>query len=597
MAITRTGQPTTEEIFTKFPTTGDGSRIGGRDVLAARLKLRWQPSDFFLADFTYEYLRDESQPVANANETPSGEGYIWPIIGFPGIEDMGWTDPLRTGQSWQDNKAIDMSGGHQVDADGLYLNMAWTFDQYLLKSITGYRKTDEILASTYTGEAYTSLYDASRNTKRTQFQQELRLSSEFDGPFNFVAGAVYFVDDVEFVVFGNLGFFLPLAGAEFYRETFEVQWTEQDRDSYAFYLDGTYEFTDKARVTAGIRYTKDKKDFVRLNLGTTANPVSNFITEDEWVGPHINPLPESAFGNVIKDSESWSEPTYRLVFDYAWQDNLMTYASYATGFNAGGFSETCGSPTSCMPYSSEENGNFELGMKSDLLDGALRLNVALFYTKYKNLQRDTVVTIIDAAGNQFQETVAVNVGESTAKGIEIEMNWLPTDNLRFDFNLGTLDHEYDDYMPSADPAPMGLPGPPRPMDFSALSPPFSPDLNWGLGATYLQNLSSGSSFTYNAFVHYQDEFESDPFPANAQGADGLGEPIIIQKANTQSEDRTLVDAFIMWQNENQAWGVTLYGKNLTNETWRSSGQAVATLWNFTHHGPPREIGLVVRYHF
>jgi outer membrane receptor protein involved in Fe transport len=135
------------------------------------------------------------------------------------------------------------------------------------------------------------------------------------------------------------------------------------------------------------------------------------------------------------------------------------------------------------------------------------------------------------------------------------------------------------------------------MDFSALKPPFSPELNWGLAGTYLQNLSSGGKITYNASVHYQDEYETDPFPANGQGADSSGEPIIIQKGYTQGEERTLVDAYIMWNNSNENWGVTLYGKNLTNETWRSSGQGVATLWNFTHHGPPRELGVRVDFHF
>jgi len=591
------GQPTTEEIFTKYPTTGDGSRIGGRDVLAAKLKFRWEPNDDFLADFIYEYLNDDSEPVANANETPGNEGYVFPIIGFPGIADFGWNDPFRTGQTWTQNAAIDMAGGHQVDADGLYLNMSWTFGDYMLKSITGYRETDEIFASTYTGEAYTTLYDASRNTQRDQFQQEFRLTSQLDGPFNFVAGAAYFVDDVEFIVFGSLGFFLPLAGAEFYRDRFEIQWTTQDRDTYAFYLDGTYELTDRASLSAGIRYTKDEKDFVRWNLGTAENPVSNFITLDQYIGPHTNPLPESAFGNVIYDSESWDETTYRVVFDYAWSDDLMTYASYATGYNAGGFSETCGSPTSCQPYNSEENDSFEIGMKSDLLGGAMRLNVALFHTQYDSLQRDTVVRIIDAAGNEFQETIAVNEGDSTAQGIEIEMSWLATDNLRIDGNFGYLDHEYDDYSPSMNVADLGLPGPPRPVDLTALTPPFSPEFNWGLSGTYIQDLSSGASITYNASVHYQDEYETDPFPANYQGADASGNPIIRQKGNTQGEDRTLVDAFVQWQSPERTWSFTLYGKNLTDETWRSTGQAVATLWNFTHHGPPRELGVVVGYNF
>ena len=69
---------------------------------------------------------------------------------------------------------------------------------------------------------------------------------------------------------------------------------------------------------------------------------------------HVNPLPESAFGNVVKDSKSWNADNYRVVFDYAWSDNVMTYISFANGFVAGGFSETCGSPTSCAPYAQRE---------------------------------------------------------------------------------------------------------------------------------------------------------------------------------------------------------------------------------------------------
>jgi iron complex outermembrane receptor protein len=116
------------------------------------------------------------------------------------------------------------------------------------------------------------------------------------------------------------------------------------------------------------------------------------------------------------------------------------------------------------------------------------------------------------------------------------------------------------------------------------------------GRNLLQDLNSGS-LTYNASVHYQDEYQTSSFPANAQGADGAGVPIIIQKQFTQVEERTLLDAFITWANNDQTWNLTLYGKNLTDEIWRQSANPVATLWNFTRYGPPREIGFVVRFHF
>ena len=98
--------------------------------------------------------------------------------------------------------------------------------------------------------------------------------------------------------------------------------------------------------------------------------------------------------------------------DHDLSDEMMLYASYATGFVAGGFSETCGSVLSCQPYYAEENTNFEFGLKSELLDGRMRLNVAGFYTEYESLQRSQVVTIYDAAGNQFQETLAINDGDT-----------------------------------------------------------------------------------------------------------------------------------------------------------------------------------------
>jgi iron complex outermembrane receptor protein len=209
----------------------------------------------------------------------------------------------------------------------------------------------------------------------------------------------------------------------------------------------------------------------------------------------------------VRDNETFSADTYRVVLDYHWTDNLMTYVSYATGFVAGGFSETCGSVSSCAPYKSEKNKNFEVGLKADAMDGMLRMNAAVFNTKYENLQRDTVVTIKDAAGNTFQETRAVNEGESTANGVELELSYVPVESFRVDAFVGWLDHTYDSYEPGINPADLGLTGDPRPFDLSNLDVPYSPEWTAGLTLTYFQDLSGGSSLTYTFNVSYMDEFE------------------------------------------------------------------------------------------
>ena len=99
----------------------------------------------------------------------------------------------------------------------------------------------------------------------------------------------------------------------------------------------------------------------------------------------------------------------------------------------------------------------------------------------------------------------------------------------------------------------------------------------GIGATYDLPLASGATLIFNLSAHYQDEFATASFPANYQGADSNGDPIIKQKQNTSSEERTLVDGYIKYIDQNERFEVTAYGKNLTDETWRNSAQPVSNL--------------------
>ena len=593
------GPALTQGADGNFYAQGNGARIGGTDVLAAKVKLRFEPNDIYRADFTYEYVDDNSETVAAANESPTTEGYAFPGLGFPGIGDA---DPFVTGQSnwchvWGCNDR-----GHNVQAEGLYLTQTLTLDNYTIKSITGQREQEEILASTYTGEAY-NLYDASRNSDREQFQQEFRVTSDFDGPLNFVAGAAYYEEDVDFVVFGGLGFLSLFGlGTEFYNRA-EIQFSSQERESTAIYLDGSYNLTEQLKLTLGVRHTEDEKTFSRLQFGAedADSTYGGFasITPDQYRGPFTNPLPRSAFAFIYDDQEEFEADTWRAVVDYQHTDDLLLYASIATGFISGGFSETCGSVQYCTPYSDEENTNIEIGFKSDLMDGRLRLNGAIFETEYENLQRDTVINKL-VNGANFQETISVNEGVSTARGLELEATYLASDNLRFDGFLGLLDHEYDEFSPLVNRGTFvdgaASPGVNVNPDLSGLNVPFSPEVTFGMTVTYLQELQSGGALTYSASVHHRDDFETSPFPANAQGLADDGSFIVQQKANTQAEERTLLDAFVTYEPSDNV-SLTLWGKNLTDETYRVSSNPVGTLWNFTRYGEPRSMGIRASFGF
>lgn len=589
---------------------GTGGRLGGKDVIASKIKLLWEPTDNYSALLQGELVRDRSDAPPGVNESTATD--LLTALGFPGIQLAGQKDVFSTAITG--NSDIKMDQGHKVDTEGLYLTQTLGTSVGEFKSITGYRQEQQRLPSTYTGESFLTLFDSTRNTERFTFQQELRFASDFDGPFNFVAGGNYFKDTFNFRAFFQVGLvglipsIHPTTGTALrpdgrvnldtsvFRD-FQLQTTKQQRTEYAAYLDGKYEITDKLGFTAGIRFSKDEKDFDRLVDGgglcnqftpNSDKRIVNGVCRDvrsqnisragilpkQWDG-RSEPLPRTSFGTDVLASDSWNETTWRAVLDYKPTEGQLWYLSYATGFLSGGFSETCATVSRCA-YDPETNTNIELGFKADLFDNTLRLNAAAYLTKYEDLQRAVVANYTSADGSSQQETVTVNTGTSEIKGIDLEATWVPSDNLRIGASINWLDHKYGKGSVLPD-----LRGTGAPVDLTQFDVPFSPELKYGLNAAYDVPLSSGSRVTLQGDLNYQDVAETDVF-------NGL---------NTQMEKRTLVGLSATWHAQDDRWSATLYGANLTDETYRVAALPVAGLWNFTNYGPPRSFGVTLNFNF
>jgi iron complex outermembrane receptor protein len=611
--------------------TGGGEELGEKKVIAWKTKLLWQPTDRYDALFTWEILRDDSGAPPAVNETAPGEGFLFPQFGFPGIEEAGHSNLYETGQSQQGN-GINVLNGHQVDVDGYYLTQNFDTEKVGFKLLLGRREVDETLPSTYTGEAFDNLFDASRNLEREQTQIELRAVTSFDGPLNFVAGAGYFTDDVDFRAIATQGFvsLIPAFNTDtgsFYDDRGYINLdldglndpatttAAQDRETYALYLDGTWALTDSFTLSAGIRYTEDKKDFSRLSEGggvcnqytkekdavladsnlpfdpdtnCAADNRSSAISRAGITGreydPRKNPLPREHYGVDIDSSDKWTDTTWRIVADYQVAESQMIYGSIATGFIAGGFTETCSTTITCVAYDPETNTNYEIGHKGEFFDSTLRINTAVFYTKFEDLQRNQVVPFTSAAGDPAQETITVNAGKSTHYGLEVEATWLATPNLTLQGSLGLLNAKYDEF--EWDPQPnnpeTGL------TDFSSLDIPFVSPVQLFVSATYDVPLGNTGSLALNLNVNYQDEAEGSPFDTNA----AVEVPAVIRHpTNTQIEERTFVNASATFRPMNDRYYITVYGQNLTDENTRTGANSVADLWVMSFFTPPREIGI------
>jgi len=610
---------------------GGGEELDDKEVLAFKTKLLWKPTENYQALLTWEYSRDDSGSPTAVNETPKDEGFLWDLLGFPGTPTTGFKDVYQTGQSRQGN-GINVGEGHTVDVDGYYLTQTLEVGDFTIKAMIGQRDTEETLASTYTGEAFNNLFDASRNLERTQEQFEVRIVSNFDGDFNFVGGIGYTTDDVYFRAIATQGLvsILPVfnaANGSFYDDRGfinlnldsindpGVSATSQERESMAYYLDGTWNATDKITISAGVRYTKDEKTFTRLSGGggpcnqytqerdaVLADPGAPFDTVTNCAAdnrstaisragltgnqydPRHDPLPASAFTVNIDTDDEWTDTTWRFVVDYKFADNQMVYGSLSTGFISGGFTETCSTIVTCVAYAPEENTNLEFGHKGDFLNNTLRINTAIFYTEYENLQRNQVVPFTDPAGNPAQETLTVNAGESTHYGLEVEATWLATDQLTLRAGLGILEAEYDEF--EWDPQPNN---PATTItDFSSLDVPFSSPMQINVDATYEWPLSNGGTVSLNVNANFQDEAEGAPFDTNGAAAIPA---VIRHPSHSQIEERTLVNASVTYRPSDDRFYITAFGQNLTDENTRIGANSVANLWVMSFFSPPRYLGV------
>ena len=193
------------------------------------------------------------------------------------------------------------------------------------------------------------------------------------------------------------------------------------RESYSIYAQTTYSFNDDFRLVSGIRYSED----------TFTTNVSNFYNVDVF----------EAAGEVDK-------VTGKIVGEYDLSDQTMAYWSFSQGFKPGGSNLTYGyteaediiaerpvAPAMVFQtYQSETIEAFEVGIKTVLLDGKARANIAVFTYDYDNLQ-------FQATDPDPYRGGVANIPQSEMNGIEVEFTALLSDSLTMDMNLAFLDSE------------------------------------------------------------------------------------------------------------------------------------------------------------
>lgn len=554
--------------------TGDGSYLGGDDVISARAKVLWEPSEDFKAILQYEVIRDRGEMPPIINE--SGPEYIFSAWGWDaGLQE----DPLRRGGiTDRDDMVFDLDDGHKIDVDGIYLNTEFPInDDITFYSVTGYRYQESRLANNYTGTVgAVSLFDATRDDNRETFQHEMRIASNSDSAFDWVGGLFFQNNDVDFCVTQYVGFldFFGLGTPEgYFNNNPLVLCNKQDASAFAMFADGTYSVTEKLHISGGLRYTSETKAWQgrpRVSFAELDGSPDPFNLKELLDAGDFEKYPTG----VVSDEETWNELTYRLNVAYDISEDSMVYFGYSRGFKSGGYNDQIGTQLNPItflakqPTDPEYADSFELGFKTSFMEKRGALSLTAFDVTYTDAQR-TFNASFDGGG---QETLFFNAAEMKVQGIEFEGSYMATSNVtlrlagswtpKADYVTFEADTDFDGEID---------------IDLSDKAMTRVPEWKIGADATYTQDISSGS-IDYNIRLSHESESIA-----------GYSDVDPIYDSTLQA--RTLLDASITFNLDDKGLYARIVGRNLTDERYRTGQLSVANLWIMSSYAPPRYFGL------
>ncbi len=509
-------------------TTGTGKQTDGEDTINVIASALWEPSENFDALITYEYTDDDSTLATPTNltlpalsPTPSADPLVvdWDDITVPMIVGLIGGDPnavpnaigaaLGSGgnfcdlygsvfsplhnfadnifnagaNQWLRDVACASQGYLRGEANGykysyaavpfvnnikqhgVTLELNWDIGEFTLTSVSGYRKSDEILNEDNLGAAV-PIFNPVRPQSLDQFSTELRAASDFDDIFNFVAGAYYVQSEYEITqsVFLFGGQFNPQCPACAVPPGGPSPDGDagQDLRSVALFGEAYIDLTEKAKLTVGARWTWEEKEFfIFQRVSGDATGLlpgtwgcgnlsgSQQAAADAALAAHLAiPRPPAqqadvVAANICNDSDgkqTWTEITPRIAVDYSLAEDVLAYASWSRGFRSGGWNGRATTPTSIGPYNPETVDNYELGLRSEWLDNRLRVNVTYFHAKYDNKQESQIFAFGTAT-----ETIVDNAAQAIINGIEAETQFLLTDDLLLRSTFGWVKGRYESF--------------------------------------------------------------------------------------------------------------------------------------------------------
>lgn len=545
----------------------NGEDMGSRNVDAVRGQLLFTPASDLSITLQGEYVasRNGGPIVVNggrpgeANYVPAGtfwNGAVLPQYESPCIVP---NQPCEAPERFfsGNNEVPDTSDMDTYFGIG---TIAWD-DTAIgdITSITGYKQFTLFEYTDQDGTAKTN-NATRRRTEGWQFSQEVRSAFDVGDRLSAIAGLFYLKTHYDHYQMYHLDFAAP-GLAQFNSQ-------DQDTESLAAFLQSYFELSDRLTLSAGIRFTHDS-----IDASSTLDTVFNLppLTDPDWDGGLNDP--STVHQIDVGGKESWDNVGWRLGLDYEINPEILLYTSWARGFKSGGFTGRIGvAADGDTPFDPEEVDAFEVGMKADLLDRTIRINLAAFYTDYRDMQ---LAQIYFDPATSVQGNRILNAAASTIKGLELEAQAIPADGLTLRGSLAYLDAAYDEFI-YGDPVSGAF------FDLEGFRLQNAPEWQATLGANYSLDLAESGRVVADVAWSYTDE----KFYTS-----------ILNTPRSQIQPTYLVDAFVTYHAPDDSWSAGLWARNLLDERYISTVFDSPGYMGIVGYAPPRQFGVSAQYNF
>lgn len=437
LAVRVAGQFNKADGPTQSKTTG--FEIRDDEEIFGRINVQIDPTDSLNISLTGDYLTTNEGGAHERNlQVRAGSTDNAIVAAELGV-------PLATAQALLDSQSIGGSAGDFYDSFvgsptnsklelwGVSGSLTYDFGFAELKSITGYRELQDKRILDLDGTPFL-LHETTFDVSAESFTQEVQLQGEaLDEKLDWIVGGFYSSEDGVDNSFTRVVAFVNPT-----RILFD---SKVKNKSWAVFAQGTYDLTDRLSLTAGGRYTEEKKELTTRNRRVLFADPSVVTLCQAGPIPALPGCPEQALPTAKFDGLGY---TFQLSYELA--EEWMVYSSVSRGFRGGGqnLRGLNNIPSSVIPFAPEFARTWEVGSKVDFWDNKARINAAAYWTDYTDIQRSNIVVNPGPGGGNT--TVLVNAGAAKIKGFEIEADVNPIENLTFRGTVGYTDAKYDEFL-------------------------------------------------------------------------------------------------------------------------------------------------------